>query len=274
MNLKQLEYFVDLIEHEMNLTRCAQRFFISQSAVTKQLCSLEEELGIELFDRTKHRLFLTYDGRFFYPYAKKILDAHKEALDHVQLLKNGLSGNLRLGMILRSDMKMVLPLLSAFHARYPDIEISVYSATHKQLMEDLEKNRCDIILALQHPEGSNYICAPIARYPLIVLVSTSDPLSVRESVHEHDLNHILFDTRINDETRSGLLVDDCIAKIACGQGQAIYHSFVYDESMSEWIKSIPLAPYQTSSVYLIARRNYSTSQAKLLMRFAQHAYCD
>ncbi|HAM31415.1 MAG TPA: hypothetical protein DCP49_08285 [Erysipelotrichaceae bacterium] len=202
------------------------------------------------------------------------MDAHKEALDHVQLLKNGLSGNLRLGMILRSDMKMVLPLLSAFHARYPDIEISVYSATHKQLMDDLEKNRCDIILALQHPEGSNYICAPIARYPLIVLVSTSDPLSVRESVHEHDLNHILFDTRINDETRSGLLVDDCIAKIACGQGQAIYHSFVYDESMSEWIKSIPLAPYQTSSVYLIARRNYSTSQAKLLMCFALHAYCD
>ena len=73
MNIKQLEYFVDLSE-TLNFTKTAQNFYISQTAITKQIQCLEDDLGIPLFHRTKKCVSLTSEGRSYLPYAKKILE--------------------------------------------------------------------------------------------------------------------------------------------------------------------------------------------------------
>ena len=73
MNIKQLEYFVDLSQ-TLNFTKTAQNFYISQTAITKQIQCLEKDLGIPLFIRSKKSVELTNEGNLYLPYARKILD--------------------------------------------------------------------------------------------------------------------------------------------------------------------------------------------------------
>ncbi len=73
MNIKQLEYFVDLSQ-TLNFTKTAQNFYISQTAITKQIQCLEDDLGIPLFHTySKKCVYLTSEGRSYLPYAKENL---------------------------------------------------------------------------------------------------------------------------------------------------------------------------------------------------------
>ena len=61
MTTKTLEYFLVVVKH-LNISKAAKELFISQPALSKQISQLEAELGVSLFDRTKHSLKLTYGG--------------------------------------------------------------------------------------------------------------------------------------------------------------------------------------------------------------------
>ncbi|EOS59819.1 hypothetical protein C815_01981 [Firmicutes bacterium M10-2] len=272
MNFKQLHYFVDLAENELNITKTASRFYISQSAVTKQIQALEQELGVELFVRESKRLHLTHAGTSFYPYAKKIIEDEEIALSYIHSLKNGTSGILRIGMILHLDLKLILPFLQQFNKIYPDIDLSIYSNSQKELLKDLELGKSDVMIAIDHFHSRDFMKVSIATYPLVALVSVNDKLAKQETVSLSDLDRVLFDTQVVDENRSSIVIDECLAKIACNQGQAVYHSFVYHDSMNPWIKCIPIDPPILSNLYIFARKDRLSLQAKLFLQFAKRYF--
>ena len=78
MNLKQMEYFVAAAE-QLNFTRAAKKCFISQTAMTLQIQSLEEKIGVPLFVRDKHHVELTAAGKVYLNEARTILVRAEEA---------------------------------------------------------------------------------------------------------------------------------------------------------------------------------------------------
>ena len=78
MNLKQMEYFVAAAE-QLNFTRAAKKCFISQTAMTLQIQSLEEKIGVPLFVRDKHHVELTAAGKVYLNEARAILVRAEEA---------------------------------------------------------------------------------------------------------------------------------------------------------------------------------------------------
>ena len=72
MNLKQMEYFVAAAE-QLNFTRAAKKCFISQTAMTLQIQSLEEKIGVPLFVRDKHHVELTAAGKVYLNEARAVL---------------------------------------------------------------------------------------------------------------------------------------------------------------------------------------------------------
>ena len=77
MLLKQMKYFITVVDCH-SFTEAAEQCFISQSAISQQIKSLEKELGIRLFERNKRQLSLTPAGEYFYRHRKVILDEIEE----------------------------------------------------------------------------------------------------------------------------------------------------------------------------------------------------
>ena len=105
MNIKQLEYFIDLTK-TLNFTKTAQNFYISQTAITKQIQCLENDLGIPLFHRTKKSVSLTHEGEFFLTYAQRILDDVSMTYQSIEQYKEGLHGELRLNKYYHKDCQL------------------------------------------------------------------------------------------------------------------------------------------------------------------------
>ena len=83
MQIRQLEYFLAVCEH-LNFTKAARQFYISQTAVSLQIQTLEEELGVRLFNRTNRRVELTPAGRTFQEDARAILRRTKDAMERAR----------------------------------------------------------------------------------------------------------------------------------------------------------------------------------------------
>ena len=88
VNFKQLEYFTDLAQ-TLNYTETARRLYVSQTAITKQIQNLEQELNAVLFDRTKKHVSLTAAGKIFYAEAQKILEQARSARKHLESFQRG-----------------------------------------------------------------------------------------------------------------------------------------------------------------------------------------
>ena len=90
--IRHLPYFV-VVAEELNLRRAADRLEITQPALTKQVSGLEEQMGVSLFARERHRLAgLTSAGTDFLVEARHILDQVEDAIRGVQLVAHGRSG--------------------------------------------------------------------------------------------------------------------------------------------------------------------------------------
>ncbi|MDR1250081.1 MAG: LysR family transcriptional regulator, partial [Treponema sp.] len=94
---KDYEYFMTIIE-EGGVSKAAEKLFISQSSVSKYLKRLEDNLGLQLFNRESYPLCLTEAGDLYFKYIKKIFEQEKEFLTHITELKEGTRGTIRIGI--------------------------------------------------------------------------------------------------------------------------------------------------------------------------------
>ena len=94
MNTSQLKNFISVAQ-TLNYSETAKSAYISQPALTKQINKLESELGVKLFDRSKHGVSLTYAGEEFYKYAVDILDGIRQAENRMDSISAGQTGFLK-----------------------------------------------------------------------------------------------------------------------------------------------------------------------------------
>ena len=98
MTITQLQYFVAAAQNR-SFTKAAELYYISQTAVTQQIQSLEQTVGCALFDRSTRPVSLTPAGRAFLGEAKAILMRMDTAISRAHDASSGLNGTLRIGYI-------------------------------------------------------------------------------------------------------------------------------------------------------------------------------
>lgn len=124
MEQRHLRQFVAVAE-ELHFTRAAKRLCVAQPALSGQIRRLERELGVELFRRTRRRVELTEAGRVFLEEARRSLAQLEWAVEAARRAGRGEVGRLALGFVGPATYSVLPPLLSAFHRRYPDVELDV-----------------------------------------------------------------------------------------------------------------------------------------------------
>ena len=144
LNFLNFEYFLALAE-EKNFTRAAKKLFISQQSLSGHISSLEEELGVLLFERTVP-LKLTYAGRVFREYAAAFLSERDEMLKEIGDIKDYTRGEIRIG-ISHTRAKVFLPrILPRFKQEYPHIQISVLEGNNQELASALKEGDIDLMI--------------------------------------------------------------------------------------------------------------------------------
>ena len=143
MNLNHLALFHAVAE-EGSMSRGAERLFISQPAVSKQVKELEAALGAPLFDRLPRGLKLTAAGEVLASYARRLFAVEAEAEQALKEMRGLTRGRLTLGASLTIGDYLLPPVLGVFHRRCPDIEIQLEIANTHVIRQKVSENLLDI----------------------------------------------------------------------------------------------------------------------------------
>ncbi len=150
--LRQLEVFV-AIAHEQNLTRAADRLAMSQSAASSALKDLENQFGLQLFDRMGKRLQLNEQGRLMRPKAEALL---AQARDFEQsLLQHAEAGPLNVGATLSIGNYMAVGLMADYMKRYPQSAITLDVGNTRHIVDKVLNYDLDVGLIegeINHPD--------------------------------------------------------------------------------------------------------------------------
>ena len=97
MEIRQLKYFLKVAE-TLNFSEAARKLFITQSTLSQQISHLEQEIGLPLFERNSHEVYLTEAGKELLPYAQNAVNSADACIDHMNDLKEMLTGELNIGV--------------------------------------------------------------------------------------------------------------------------------------------------------------------------------
>lgn len=165
MEIRHLRYFVAVAE-ELNFTRAASRLRMAQPPLSIQIKRLEEELKVQLFDRSRRAIRLTEAGRSLLPEAQRLLDQLEETAAMVQRVGSGSIGRLTIGFVPPAPDRALPQLLRAFGARAPEVELYLREMTPDVIVRALADDRIDL----------GFLYLPIDDPELQVLTVTSEPL--------------------------------------------------------------------------------------------------
>ena len=130
-----------------NITKASKVLMISQPAVTKQIKTLENQLGGELFIRTKKGVILTDNGREIFNYVKRAIDCFQNAEMQFSNLKNLEKGTIKIGVSTTLAKIYLLDYLKDFHKAHPNIGIEISTDPSKVMRKKLKDGRLDIVIA-------------------------------------------------------------------------------------------------------------------------------
>lgn len=177
MDLKQIEYIVKIAE-EKNITRAAEKLFLTQPALNKQLLKLEKELGVPLFHRVKNAWELTYAGEVYVENARSILNIKNETYKIINDIANVKKGRLSVGFIPERGSTMFSHVYPEFYRMYPKITVEPTEARALQLESLISKGALDIaFITLPSNEIPVNPIIPISKEELVLAVPINHKLS-------------------------------------------------------------------------------------------------
>ena len=135
-----------VVANHKNITKASQELNISQPAISKSIKNLEEQLGGELFVRTKRGVVLTEEGKEFYSYIKQAIEYINNAENKFTDLINLQTGCIRIGSSTTLTKEFLLPYLEEFHSLYPKIDIEIITNLTSDLIPKLKLGLLDIVI--------------------------------------------------------------------------------------------------------------------------------
>lgn len=176
MNTIQLECFVQVADN-LNFRRAADELHLSQPTVSKQVSSLEEELGGALFVRNTRKVSLTALGASFLPDAREILRLSYAASERARKRAEG--ADLAIGYSDPNDLLRLAPVLDRLRRECPAFHVTLSLGSRDSNVEKLSREQLDIVLGFKSAsrEASNVLFRPLRTDGLSCIVRKGSPLA-------------------------------------------------------------------------------------------------
>lgn len=155
MEFRVLKYFL-MVAREENITHAADLLHITQPTLSRQMIQLEEELGVTLFHRSKHRIVLTEDGMLLRRRAEEIVSLTEKTVEDMQHKTPQLTGKLSIGSGEFKSSQFLAELIASFHRMYPQVHFEIYSGNSDNIKERIDRGILDIGLLAEPVDISKY----------------------------------------------------------------------------------------------------------------------
>jgi DNA-binding transcriptional LysR family regulator len=174
VEFRHLKYIVAVAE-TANFTRAAERLFLAQPSLSKQIKDFEDELGFPIFVRNRDGVRITTAGQMIVTYAQEALAARKEIVTMARAVYKGEVAPLRLGF-------------SPFASLFPDCPSHLSGGNPSQMLQRLQQESLDGALLPMPIDGPDWVIHQVARDPLVVCMRTDDALARAAEVSVSELS--------------------------------------------------------------------------------------
>ncbi|MBK5212805.1 MAG: hydrogen peroxide-inducible genes activator [Flavobacteriaceae bacterium] len=187
MTITQLKYVLAVAEHQ-NFTKAAEKTFVTQPTLSMQIQKLEDELEIQIFDRSKKPIELTAVGRKIVDQAKNIVNESDRMQDVVDQEKGFIGGTFKLGII-PTIMPTLLPMfLKNFSNRYPKVQLKIEELNTDEIISKINDGYLDAAIVAT-PLGQEKIKErPLYYEPFVGYIPESHRLFSKEKLEVNDLD--------------------------------------------------------------------------------------
>lgn len=155
MEIRSLRYFLEAAREE-NISKAAERMHISQSALSKQLKGLEEELGKKLFVRHSFSIELTEEGMLLRKRAEDLLSMADKITAEFASMDDIIGGNIYFGCAESYQLRHLAALIKRFKKQYPGFHYHITSGDTEQVTEKLDKGLLDFAVLVERPDYTKY----------------------------------------------------------------------------------------------------------------------
>ena len=187
MTITQLQYVLAVAEHK-NFTLAAEKCFVTQPTLSMQIQKVEEELDVQIFDRTKKPIQLTEIGQKIVNQAKNIVNEADRIQDIVHQQKGFIGGEFRLGII-PTIMPTLLPMfLNNFIKKYPKVKLIIEELHTEDIIFKLNNGHLDAAIAAT-PLNEEKIKEIVLYFePFVAYIPENHGVYSKKEIEINDLN--------------------------------------------------------------------------------------
>lgn len=238
-SLKKYEYVI-AIANCGGISQAAEELGIAQPALSKYLKKLEEEIGLELFDRSSIPIKTTHAGELFIETGKALLDAERQLKKQLDEIKNNESTVIRIGISPSRSPYMMPRIIKSYKEAYKDVRIIIEECTTTALSERLASGELDLIITLLDEDTARFTHVDLFEESLLLaLPSDCAHADIHDALKSHPLisvgrgqalwqtmNKIVSKTGISEPAIEAQSIESAISLVKAGLGATIVPSYI------------------------------------------------
>ncbi len=291
MDITQLYYFIVAAEQE-HMTKASEILTLSQSALSRSITSLENELGVPLFDRKNRKILLNRYGKVFLEDAKKMVKQMEISKANLSQLIHPDIGNISISFVHSLGLHYIPSLLKEFQLSNPGHTLTLNEGNASLIVKDLLTNETDLGFATQYQSFSDLVYNPIFKEKIVLITSSHHQFSQMKNIKLEDIRrekfiHYNADTELRklidstflkhnidiDVAYDGLEINSIIGLVTANMGIALVPESIVQNING--IKIIPVLDLDIDrTIYLIHKKEGYISKAVLYFKDFIFSYHD
>jgi DNA-binding transcriptional LysR family regulator len=280
LELRHIRYFIAVAE-ELNFSRAASRLETAQPSLSQQIRHLEDEIGVELFDRTRRQIELTPAGEEFLSQGRAIVAQLELATARAREVGRGLRGELRVVYTASAMMSRLPAAIRAYRVGHPDVRINLRAMSLPAVVNALRTRDADVGVALAQrdlSEDGDLVVRSIASVEVMMVVPEGHRLARRTAIAIEEIGeerlilfarHLadLYDVTLRLCRERGFVpsaiqevdrVETILGLVAAGEGVSIIPG-VYESLGFRGIAYLALNPSPVPFTFIVAKNAAVTS---------------
>ncbi|MCA1035914.1 MULTISPECIES: LysR family transcriptional regulator [Bacillus] len=209
MDIRQLTYFIEVAQQK-SFTKASSVLHLTQPTLSKMVKSLEDELDIELIDRSARQIELTEAGEIVYEQGQKVIESINDLSTHLYDLMNLKKGKIKIGIPPLIGVLFFPKVIKSFKEKYPDVEILLTEHGANKVMEEVAEGLLDFGVAVLPADESQFDITPFIHEELMLYMHATSPFSQKQEVKLADLQEESFILFSEEFTLHDRITEACI----------------------------------------------------------------